>query len=125
MSSMGGCGDDVVWRMYPWRDCGDSFCVKVIEHVKGEEPKYIRECEKYLLKSTKHRLRMPVLRRHGYCLPSRKNDPHNPLELTDSKYMYCFCNDWNGCNPASSIKAPGLLVFLLSSLIAIFTFRIL
>ncbi|XP_045174893.2 uncharacterized protein LOC123536126 [Mercenaria mercenaria] len=103
-SAMGGCGaDGVVWRMFPWRDCGDSkFCVKVITKEDGEE-KIIRECENNLMKSAFHRLRMPVLRRHGYCEPSRKNDFWNPTQTTDSNMMYCFCNDWNGCNSANSL----------------------
>ncbi|XP_052799092.1 uncharacterized protein LOC128230688 [Mya arenaria] len=101
---MGGCGEDgVVWRMFPWRDCGESkFCVKVITREDGEE-KIIRECESELMKSTYHRLRMPVLRRHGYCEPSRKNDFWNPSETTDDKISYCFCNDWNGCNSAAEV----------------------
>lgn len=34
VSAMGGCGDDLDWRMFPWRDCGDSeFCVKIIKKV--------------------------------------------------------------------------------------------
>lgn len=42
-SSMGGCGaDGVVWRMFPWRDCGDSqFCVKVITKEDGVQQSYI------------------------------------------------------------------------------------
>ncbi|CAG5129360.1 unnamed protein product [Candidula unifasciata] len=117
MSSMGGCGDDVVWRMYPWRDCGDSYCVKVIEKVPGEEPRYTRECENNLLKNTRHRLRMPVLRRHGYCVPARKNDPYNPLDSVDSRFIYCFCNDWNGCNTSTNIRMSWTLVAGMGSLV--------
>ncbi|XP_035825373.1 uncharacterized protein LOC101853784 isoform X2 [Aplysia californica] len=125
MSSMGGCGDSVVWRMYPWKDCGDSFCVKVIEKVPGEEPRYIRECERNLLKSTRHRLRMPVLRRHGYCVPARKNDPFNPLDSIDSRFTYCFCNDWNGCNTAVSNTVSKVMMFALGGLATFFAYRIL
>ena len=41
-SAMGGCGaDGVNWRMFPWRDCGDSkFCVKVITRDGGKIPKF-------------------------------------------------------------------------------------
>lgn len=104
ISTMGGCGaDGVVWRMFPWRDCGDSkFCVKMVAQEDGET-KIIRECENNLMKSAYHRLRMPVLRRHGYCVPARKNDFWNPRETTDPNIQYCFCNDWNGCNSATSI----------------------
>ncbi|GFN76128.1 steroid dehydrogenase [Plakobranchus ocellatus] len=121
MSSMGGCGDHVVWRMYPWRDCGSSFCVKVIEKVPGEEPRYIRECEHNLLKSTRHRLRMPVLRRHGYCVPARKNDPFNPLDTTDSRFTYCFCNDWNGCNSAIAKKISLTFMGILTIVAVVFS----
>lgn len=103
-SAMGGCGNDgVVWRMFPWRDCGDSkFCVKVITRDGGEE-KIVRECESELMKSAFHRLRMPVLRRHGYCVPARKNDFWNPTQTQNLNMEYCFCNDWNGCNSASRL----------------------
>jgi hypothetical protein len=77
--------------------CFDNYL-----YFAGEE-KIIRECENNLMKSAYHRLRMPVLRRHGYCEPSRKNDFWNPTETTDSNMMYCFCNDWNGCNSANSL----------------------
>jgi len=125
-SSMGGCGNDgVVWRMFPWRDCGESkFCVKVITHEDGEEA-IIRECEDVLMKSTYHRLRMPVLRRHGYCINARKNDFWNPEQTTNPKMEYCFCNDLNGCNSAPAIYsriAPVLslcsvLLYLVRSLV--------
>ncbi|KAH3870700.1 uncharacterized protein LOC127868326 [Dreissena polymorpha] len=120
-SAMGGCGaDGVVWRMFPWRDCGDSkFCVKVITKQDGEE-KILRECESELMKTAFHRLKMPVLRRHGYCRPARKNDFWNPLQTTDESIQYCFCNDWNGCNSASRlfstlvpVTSLGLSVMLL------------
>lgn len=56
------------------------------------------------MKSTRHRLRMPNLRRHGYCLPARNNDFWNPGKLTNDKIKYCFCNDWNGCNSAEKLS---------------------
>ncbi|XP_029639001.1 uncharacterized protein LOC115214089 [Octopus sinensis] len=114
-SAMGGCGYDVNWRMYPWRSCPDSeFCVKVMEKV-GSEYKIIRECEHELDKNVRHRLMMPVLRRHGYCEPARKNDPRNPSVLTDSSIQYCFCKDWNGCNAATLLQG-----FTLLKLISVF-----
>ncbi|XP_059155483.1 uncharacterized protein LOC131940731 [Physella acuta] len=123
LSAFGGCGDDVVWRMYPWKDCGDSFCVKVVEKIPGEEPRYLRECENTLLKSTIHRLRMPVLRRHGYCVPARKDDPYNPNDQIDSRYTYCFCNDWNGCNSSARVKLSWVLS--VGSLLTFFFYRLL
>lgn len=116
-SAMGGCGaDGVTWRMFPWRDCGDSkFCVKVITRDGGED-KIIRECESNLMKSAYHRLRMPVLRRHGYCLKARHNDFWNPRQMEDPNMEYCFCNDWNGCN-----GAPAAHSRLLLPLFSIFT----
>lgn len=104
-SAMGGCGEEVDWRMFPWRDCKDSkFCIKIIKKdaLTGEYT-IIRECETTLLKSTRDRLSMPVLRRHGYCSPGRKNDPTSPLTVEDPKVTYCFCNDWNGCNSANGL----------------------
>ncbi|XP_033751814.1 uncharacterized protein LOC117335745 [Pecten maximus] len=101
--SIGGC--------FPWKDCGDSrFCVKVVEKV-GSDYTIIRECEKNLLKTTKHRLQMPGLRRHGYCLPARKNSGSSPLTVENKKIKYCFCNDWNGCNSARglSVRFPACI----------------
>ncbi|VDI34488.1 UPAR/Ly6 domain-containing protein crim-like [Mytilus edulis] len=112
-SAMGGCGDDLVWWMFPWKDCGDSqFCVKITEQV-GSETYITRECENVLMKSTRHRLRMPNLRRHGYCLPARNNDFWNPGSLTNPKIKYCFCNDWNGCNSANKITQKALPMTIL------------
>ncbi|KAL3842581.1 hypothetical protein ACJMK2_020575 [Sinanodonta woodiana] len=112
-SAMGGCGDQIDWRMFPWKDCGDSnYCVKVIEK-EGNENRIIRECENELMKSARHRLRMPVLRRHGYCLAARKNDFWNPMQTTNDKIMYCFCNDWNGCNSAPQLTSIIVTPFLL------------
>ncbi|KAL5007424.1 hypothetical protein ScPMuIL_016230 [Solemya velum] len=117
-SAMGGCGNDLDWRMFPWKDCGDSeFCVKVIQRV-GSEDKIIRECENELLKSTRHRLQMPTLRRHGYCLNARKNDMWNREELESDDIQYCFCNDWNGCNSAPSTKVVLLPVACFSILVS-------
>ncbi|GAB1608620.1 uncharacterized protein LOC115214089 [Argonauta hians] len=111
-SAMGGCGHDVNWRMYPWRSCPNSeFCVKVMEKI-GSEYKIVRECEHELDKNVRHRLMMPVIRRHGYCVPARKNDPRKPTELIDSSIMYCFCKDWNGCNGALPLHSLSLLKIL-------------
>ncbi|KAK3102319.1 hypothetical protein FSP39_010435 [Pinctada imbricata] len=119
-SAMGGCGDNLDWRMFPWKDCGDSqFCVKVIEKV-GSEMTIIRECENVLQKSTKHRLKMPNLRRHGYCEPGRKNDKYNPLVTTTSKVKYCFCNDWNGCNTADRLATKFVPLAFLSLVMTLF-----
>ncbi|XP_041366088.1 uncharacterized protein LOC121381064 [Gigantopelta aegis] len=121
-SAMGGCGDEVVWRMFPWRDCGPSnFCVKVVEEIPGEQPKYIRECEHILLQSTRHRLQMPNLRRHGYCTPARKNDPSNPLQLTNSNIKYCFCNEYNGCNTAPSQTVITMPLMMFSAVLTLVT----
>ena len=91
----------------------------------GEEPRYLRDCEHNLLKSARHRLRMPVLRRHGYCLPARKNDPFNPLDSTDSRFTYCFCNDWNGCNTAGHTQVSLPLLGLISGFVSLLLWRFL
>ncbi|XP_060064513.1 uncharacterized protein LOC132544878 [Ylistrum balloti] len=119
-SAMGGCGDDLSWWMFPWKDCGDSrFCVKVIEKV-GSDHTIIRECENNLLKTTKHRLQMPGLRRHGYCLPARKNSGSSPLTVEDPNIQYCFCNDWNGCNTAHGLSVRFLPVSIVAVLVTVF-----
>ena len=83
------------------------------------EDKIIRECESNLMKSAYHRLRMPVLRRHGYCLKARHNDFWNPRQMEDQNMEYCFCNDWNGCNGAPAVHSRLLLpVFSIFTLLA-------
>ena len=83
------------------------------------EDKIIRECESNLMKSAYHRLRMPVLRRHGYCLKARHNDFWNPRQMEDPNMEYCFCNDWNGCNSATAMYSRLLLpLFSIFSLLA-------
>ncbi|XP_048730897.2 uncharacterized protein LOC125648043 [Ostrea edulis] len=125
VSAMGGCGDDLDWRMFPWRDCGDSeFCVKIIKKV-GSEYNIVRDCESSLMRSTRHRLLMPNLRRHGYCLPARKNDAYKPMDTEDEKVMYCFCNDWNGCNSASRLSSKLTVISLLSTIISYSVLKVL
>lgn len=82
--------------------------------------KITRECESNLMLNTRHRLRMPVLRRQGYCLPARKNDPYNPQETYDPSIQYCFCNDFNGCNTGSQIKVKFLPVIIFFSFLTYF-----
>ena len=68
--------------------------------VAGEE--YItRGCLETFRRDTYHRQRLPTVQRHGYCEPARNNDPWKPQ---DDNSIYCFCNDWNGCNGASNVK---------------------
>jgi len=118
VSAMGGCGDDLDWRMFPWRDCGDSeFCVKIIKKV-GSEHNIVRDCESSLMRSTRHRMLMPNLRRHGYCLPARKNDASNPMDTENENVMYCFCNDWNGCNSAEKLSSKFTVLSLLSAFLS-------
>ncbi|XP_061178640.1 uncharacterized protein LOC133187294 [Saccostrea echinata] len=125
VSAMGGCGDDLDWRMFPWRDCGDSeFCVKIIKKV-GSEHNIVRDCESSLMRSTNHRLKMPNLRRHGYCLPARKNDASNPMDTEDENVMYCFCNDWNGCNSASGLFSKIPVISLISAFISFTVLKVL
>ena len=77
-----------------------SYFILYFLSPSGEE--YItRDCLDTLMRSTPHRKAMPTVRRHGYCLPSRMNlaDPSAPHT------RYCFCNDFNGCNSGTGIKA--------------------
>ena len=43
-SAMGGCGTDGVdWRMFPWKDCGESkFCVKVVTYDGSKSRQLLR-----------------------------------------------------------------------------------
>ncbi|ELT89870.1 hypothetical protein CAPTEDRAFT_223746 [Capitella teleta] len=105
-SSQPGCGKELNIRLQHWHSCpnvgdggGENFCVKVIER-KGSEISILRECLMTLRYNTGHREKMPTIQRHGYCEPARNNDPWN---MVDTDQQYCFCNDWNGCNTASSL----------------------
>ncbi|XP_064599917.1 UPAR/Ly6 domain-containing protein crim-like [Liolophura sinensis] len=123
-SSMGGCGENLNLIMFPWRPCGPSeFCVKVVQK-HGSGVKIIRECESELIKDTRHRLRMPVLRRHGYCINARKNDPYNPQQTSDPSIQYCFCNDFNGCNTGSQVKVKFLPVAVFCGLLTYFVSKL-
>ena len=67
--------------------------------VAGEEF-LTRHCLQNLRDYTSHRRAMPTVMRHGYCNAARTGDAYNPW---NQNMVYCFCNDWNGCN-----SAPGL-----------------
>jgi len=62
-----------------------------------------------LRNSEKHREKIPTVQRHNYCQKGRNNDPLDPY---DEKMMFCFCNDWNGCNAAEKTRRPvaGMIV---------------
>ncbi|VEL33901.1 unnamed protein product [Protopolystoma xenopodis] len=93
-----------------------------------------RGCLSNLLLNSMYRLDIPQVRRHGYCVNSRDNMQYwlqqgetgqiNLAELVmgvehdsahDSK-RFCFCNDWNGCNPASQFRRPAWPLYALASL---------
>ncbi|KAK2187042.1 hypothetical protein NP493_180g07033 [Ridgeia piscesae] len=105
-SSQPGCGKELNIRIQRWKHCkgmedgaGENFCVKIIKKV-GSEEFLTRECLRTLRDYTYHRRQMPTVQRHGYCSAARTNDPFHRY---DESTIYCFCNDWNGCN-----SAPGL-----------------
>lgn len=135
LTSVEVIGDNIILSRYRTNVISTYLCIRMIQY--GEwcwnlqliarfsgEAKIIRECENQLMKSAYHRLRMPVLRRHGYCEPSRKNDFWNPTQTTDSNIEYCFCNDWNGCNSAPQIFSKVTPILSLCMLMVYFAKRI-
>jgi hypothetical protein len=107
VSTQPGCGKELSIRLEKWHTCpdpgpfgGENFCVKIIETI-GSDQVITRDCLMTLRHSTRHREKLPTVQRQNYCEPGRNNDPKNPYDLSK---MFCFCNDWNGCNEASKIR---------------------
>lgn len=112
-SSQPGCGKELNIRLQKWYTCpslgtgsGENFCVKVIEK-RGSEDHITRECLQTLRHNTGHREKLPTVQRHGYCTAARQDDPWAPI---DERNIYCFCNDWNGCNSADTIKTRSIII---------------
>jgi len=63
--------------------------------------------------SEKHREKIPTVQRHNYCQPGRNNDPLDPY---DENMMFCFCNDWDGCNAAEKTRQPAVIMITVSVL---------
>jgi hypothetical protein len=104
VSSQPGCGKELSIRLERLHTCpdpapfgGENFCVKIIETI-GSDQVITRDCLMTLRHSTRHREKLPTVQRQNYCQPGRNNDPKNPYDETK---IFCFCNDWNGCNDAS------------------------
>ena len=123
VSSQPGCGKELNIRLQRRHSCpgtgtygGENFCVKVVEKV-GSDTVITRDCLMTLRHSTRHREKLPTVQRQNYCYPGRNNDPKNPYDNTK---MFCFCNDWNGCNssPGQIILMP-LRAFVLSFVVLI------
>ena len=76
---------------------------------------YTRGCISDILQSSLHRLQMPTVRRHGYCVNGRNYEMMKAqgVVLGTDYIQYCFCNDWNGCNAALPAFAPARLALLL------------
>jgi len=110
-SSQPGCGKELSIRLERWHQCpetgpygGENFCVKVIEKINSDVV-ITRECLSTLRHSQKHREKLPTVQRHNYCQYGRNNDPNNPY---DERLTFCFCNDWNGCNAATTTARPSM-----------------
>ncbi|KAK2169787.1 hypothetical protein LSH36_7g17059 [Paralvinella palmiformis] len=119
-SNQPGCGKEVNIRLQRWWTCpdtgeggGENFCVKVIKK-RGSDEEYIRECLMTLRHNTGIRESLPTVQRHGYCEPARNNNPRDPF---NENVIYCFCNDWNGCNTASGIHINIMLSSVISSIV--------
>ncbi|BHF64123.1 hypothetical protein SprV_0200712200 [Sparganum proliferum] len=94
------------------------MCVKLIEKV-NDQVIVTRGCLSDLLLTAQIRLDMPKVRRHGYCLYSISNQQYLQSHLrgeeltvwamgslrpeTENYKLFCFCNDWSGCNSASTV----------------------
>lgn len=74
-----------------------------------------------LLASSMVRLDMPTVRRHGYCPAGRIYERmliNNPLSVGGDSKLYCFCNDWNGCNAATPSASASTFALLGAALLS-------
>lgn len=83
----------------------------------------VRDCESSFMRFTRYRFLMLNLRRYGYCLLVRKNDVYKFMDIEDEKVMYCFCNDWNGCNFVFKIFFKVTIILIVSVIILYFVLR--
>ncbi|KAH9282358.1 hypothetical protein ECG_04856 [Echinococcus granulosus] len=131
-SAQSGCGPPLDIRTQHWRYCSgvpvyEQMCVKIIEKV-NDQITITRGCLSDLLLTTQIRLDVPRVRRHGYCLYSVSNQRYLQQHLrgpelalwamgvlrpeTEMYKLYCFCDDWPGCNPTSTPYLSLLLLII-------------
>ncbi|XP_074660199.1 UPAR/Ly6 domain-containing protein crim-like [Tubulanus polymorphus] len=120
-SSDPGCGQEIDIMLERWKLCAGPpyYCMKVIERI-GSNVHITRGCMEIFMRNTDYRLDMPTIRRHNYCLPGRNVDVEHgakPNPYVDRQY--CFCNDYNGCNPANTVRSNLIPIFVLTILTSI------
>ncbi|XP_067943631.1 UPAR/Ly6 domain-containing protein crim-like [Watersipora subatra] len=110
-SSQPGCGVySVDYILQGWKECPGTetdppMCVK-IKNTVGSQTTVTRGCLSTLLKETQIREDMPSVRRHSYCIPAKSDSTYGPSYInSETKKLYCFCNDLWLCNSASSFQA--------------------
>lgn len=114
-----GCGQELNLRLQrqitcpsPGRGGGENLCVKSVRRV-GSSETIFRDCLTQLKRDPAHRAELPVVERHGYCAYARNDDPNTPY---DKNHLYCYCNDWNGCNGSPNFyhRIPTFLIYSLA-----------
>jgi len=117
-SSQPGCGvKKVDFILQGWKDCPGTntdppMCVKILNTV-GSETTVTRGCLSTLLKETQIREDMPSVRRHSYCVPAKSDSTYGQSYITsETKKLYCFCNDLWLCNSAVSMQTSLVLSVL-------------
>uniref|UniRef100_A0A5K3EPV6 Protein sleepless n=1 Tax=Mesocestoides corti TaxID=53468 RepID=A0A5K3EPV6_MESCO len=129
-SAQSGCGPPIDIRTEHWKYCSgapvyEQMCVKIIEKV-NDQVQVTRGCLSDLLLTSQIRLDMPKVRRHGYCLYSASNQRYLQKHLRGSELalwtmgvlrpdaemykLFCFCDDWPGCNSKDGIQHRWLLI---------------
>uniref|UniRef100_A0A0R3WW17 Protein quiver n=1 Tax=Hydatigena taeniaeformis TaxID=6205 RepID=A0A0R3WW17_HYDTA len=135
-SAQSGCGPPLDVRTQHWKYCSgvpvyEQMCVKIIEKV-NDQITITRGCLSDLLLTTQIRLDIPRVRRHGYCLYSVSNQRYLHQHLRGSELalwamgmlrpetemykLYCFCDDWPGCN-STSTPHLSLLLFTITAVL--------
>ncbi|VDL60886.1 unnamed protein product [Hymenolepis diminuta] len=88
-----------------------------------------------MLLTTQIRLDIPKVRRHGYCLYSTSNQRYLQRILRGSELatwtmgvlrpetemykLFCFCDDWPGCNSIDRAFQPHLLTLMTSFIVSL------
>ncbi|VUZ51818.1 unnamed protein product, partial [Hymenolepis diminuta] len=138
-SAQSGCGPPLDVRTQHWKYCSgapvyEQMCVKIIEKV-NDQVTITRGCLSDMLLTTQIRLDIPKVRRHGYCLYSTSNQRYLQRILRGSELatwtmgvlrpetemykLFCFCDDWPGCNSIDRAFQPHLLTLMTSFIVSL------
>lgn len=80
-------------------------CPLYLTHLTTGDTTVTRGCLSTLIKETQIREDIPSVRRHSYCIPAKSDPTYGQSYITsETKKLYCFCNDLWLCNTATTVK---------------------